>query len=76
MFSAMTCRKQVVSQHAVGNQAGGVWCRVIFLSKLSRYLKVKLCNHRMLNGRFTVPGVSQERAVRAECFLFLDSVLG
>lgn len=72
----MKSRKQVVSQHAVGKQAGGAWGRVILLSKPSRYLKVKLCNHRMLNGRFTVPGVSQKRAVRAECFLFLDSVLG
>lgn len=76
MFSAMKCRKQVMSQHTVGKQAGGAWGRVILLTKPSRYFRVKLCNHRMLNRKFTLQGVSQERAVGAECFLFPDSVLG
>lgn len=78
LFSGMKCRKQVMSQHAVGKWqgTGGVWGRVILLTKPSRYFTVKLHNHRELHESFTMPGVSQERAVRVECFLILDSVLG
>ena len=69
-FSGIICRKQVISQQVVEKQqgAGGVWGRVILLIKPSRYYKVKLCNHRELHRGFTVPGNSQERPVRAECF--------
>ena len=78
LFSSMKCGKQVMSQRTMGNwqRAGHVWGRVILLTKSSRYFKVKLCSHRELHERFTVPGVSQETPVRAECFLILDSVLG
>lgn len=64
----MKCRKQVMSQHSVRKQAGGVWGRVILLTKPSRYLKVKLCNHRMLNGRFTVPGSARKGLTEQNAF--------
>lgn len=78
LFSGVKCRKQVIPQHAVGKRqrTGAAWCRFILLAKPSRYFKVKLCNHRELNEKFTVPRVNLEKPIRAESFMVLDCFLG